>query len=167
MTGADRRMERHFYPRPPWGGRHAADHNGVVTCSFLSTPSVGRATVGIRRGESVETDFYPRPPWGGRRPGHLLSTRRRGYFYPRPPWGGRQGWPFAVSATAIFLSTPSVGRATKTKRPTTACTRFLSTPSVGRATLRRGGNFCKREISIHALRGEGDSVRCLGSHTAF
>ena len=55
-----------FYPRPPWGGRPALICASARLTKFLSTPSVGRATV------------RPLPRW--------LS---RGYFYPRPPWGGR------------------------------------------------------------------------------
>ena len=57
----------------------------------------------------------------------------------------------------LFLSTPSVGRATRRKSPLRPMPwRFLSTPSVGRAT-----DFAVRVvgqclISIHALRGEGD-----------
>ena len=33
---------------------------------------------------------------------------------------------------------------------------FLSTPSVGRATKRDGAGPDRQRISIHALRGEGD-----------
>ena len=34
---------------------------------------------------------------------------------------------------------------------------FLSTPSVGRATKTRNPNIFPKKISIHALRGEGDN----------
>ena len=33
-------------------------------------------------------------------------------FYPRPPWGGRLNTQYAQNTLVIFLSTPSVGRAT-------------------------------------------------------
>ena len=55
-------------------------------------------------------------------------------FYPRPPWGGRLTDLFTAAHVEIFLSTPSVGRATRKSR---SCTGIDS-------------------ISIHALRGEGD-----------
>src|SRR5699024_5287001 len=35
---------RHFYPRPPWGGRLDRLSALVYANTFLSTPSVGRAT---------------------------------------------------------------------------------------------------------------------------
>ena len=103
-------------------------------------------------------NFYPRPPRGGRLPAHapavcfavFLSTpsarRATGFasdnaefrenFYPRPPRGGR---PVATSAPALILH-------------------FYPRPP-------RGGRHhdCRLamgvvEISIHALREEGDSV---------
>ena len=55
-------------------------------------------------------------------------------FYPRPPRGGRPSTAGCMSPTAGFLSTPSARRAT-----------------VDRASLP-----VQREISIHALREEGD-----------
>ena len=67
---------------------------------------------------------------------------------------------FEKIVSVIFQSTPSVGRATKWTYPKTGGAKFQSTPSVGRATkiaipIRKRG-----VISIHALRGEGDSSRC-------
>ena len=127
-------IRHYFYPRPPWGGRQVYDQqcNGQIT--FLSTPSVGRATTGSRfRSRSIRQYFYPRPPWGGRRcAGHM----------PR-------GW-------RVFLSTPSAGRATGCTTSSTARSLFLSTPSVGRATFQNQSNPDALKISIHALRGEGD-----------
>ena len=82
-------------------------------------------------------DFYPRPPWGGRltpiatlQTGITISIHAlrgegdvqggRGvavlrYFYPRPPWGGRQNRIAYIYPQLLFLSTPSVGRATLLK----------------------------------------------------
>ena len=77
--------------------------------------------------------FYPRPPRGGR-PLFPPPCRCRGYFYPRPPRGGRQASSLTVSSTSLFLSTPSARRATKTV----------------------GDRHKALEISIHALREEGD-----------
>ena len=125
----------YFYPRPPWGGRHSGPRKIKVDFLFLSTPSVGRATAEACNSQRVLADFYPRPPWGGRlqhRPGYATQQD----FYPRPPWGGRRpvrhrpGLGKLISIHAlrgegdddqlpdefqdcVFLSTPSVGRATR------------------------------------------------------
>ena len=56
------------------------------------------------------------------------------HFNPRPPWGGR---PNTLLITLVTLG-------------------FQSTPSVGRATEGCRGSKDQKEISIHALRGEGD-----------
>ena len=142
-TRRDRRRTetvRDFNPRPPWGGRryhgqiafaaiqaisiHALRGEGDVKKvvlpepgkPFQSTPSVGRATARLDRESAQEKHFNPRPPWGGRpyiRLLHLTMT--------------------------TFQSTPSVGRATFLKP--CKCVKF-------------------RDISIHALRGEGDLCRC-------
>ena len=88
---------RHFYPRPPRGGRLFNNRNNVVGFKFLSTPSARRATqraqVGnvevqisihalreegddtAHRPRSVPADFYPRPPRGGRQNRFLPSGR--------------------------------------------------------------------------------------------
>ena len=55
-------------------------------------------------------------------------------FYPRPPRGGRP----AVVILAVCRA------------------KFLSTPSAGRATAEHKLSERDLEISIHALRGEGD-----------
>ena len=82
--------------------------------------------------------FYPRPPRGGRR---SRWSRGRGCrnFYPRPPRGGRR---------------PEL-QCCCTKRRI-----FLSTPSARRATLCLVVTFHFRDISIHALREEGDLSPC-------
>ena len=101
-------------------------------------------------------NFYPRPPRGGRLAVlafsallaaisiHALREEgdRRGYrdrpdpvdFYPRPPRGGRQRLRLVAAQRHRFLSTPSARRATKL----------------------RGYGRSRRDISIHALREEGD-----------
>ena len=122
---------------------------------FLSTPSARRATLGgcdgiyyhaisihalreegdarTSRTPATRSDFYPRPPRGGRL---ITATMRTGTvnFYPRPPRGGRPSTTRMVSASPIFLSTPSARR----------------------ATLRAPARFTGISISIHALREEGD-----------
>ena len=148
-----------FYPRPPRGGRlllrrrglpilrisiHALREEGDnrseafrrSATRFLSTPSARRATtVPSSETTSVE-DFYPRPPRGGRRAA-CASICRRGNFYPRPPRGGRHAEETRQKAEAEFLSTPSARRATGP-----------------------GHDGCRVvDISIHALREEGDALR--------
>ena len=56
----------------------------------------------------------------------------------------------------IFLSTPSVRRATLYYTVDTVDWGFLSTPSVRRATIRAIRTAKTLDISIHALREEGD-----------
>ncbi len=118
-----------------------------------------------------------------------LSTSPGIYFYPRPPRGGR---PFPNRwkiSTHLFLSTPSARRATMvTVAAKSGLLIFLSTPSARRATActtastrpstdfyprpprggrrgRRSRRSPHREISIHALREEGDALR-VSSNTA-
>ena len=146
-----------FYPRPPRGGRllarttndqrvpisiHAlreeGDLNFCPECGrqlkFLSTPSARRATNGDVTIKIAGGDFYPRPPRGG----------RRTMFLP-------------VSTPSVFLSTPSARRATcAALRYFTKPTLFLSTPSARRATAACGDHAVGLNISIHALREEGD-----------
>ena len=56
-----------------------------------------------------------------------------------------------------FLSTPSARRATQVSHNCFWHGRFLSTPSVRRATSPARGSAGKPDISIHALREEGDT----------
>ena len=80
--------------------------------------------------------FYPRPPRGGRPGGTRLQDAGYPDFYPRPPRGGRPG-------------------ATKSTLP---CSVFLSTPSARRATNKGSFQSICQNISIHALREEGDLI---------
>ena len=61
-----------------------------------------------------------------------------------------------MSYPDLFLSTPSVGRATDKTPDVISQATFLSTPSVGRATFPLLVYGTRQYISIHALRGEGD-----------
>ena len=80
-------------------------------------------------------------------------------FYPRPPRGGRLSAGRGADLGGLFLSTPSARRATRTRRTRPSPMTFLSTPSARRATdgLEAVNQFI--EISIHALREEGDCLR--------
>ena len=100
---------------------------------FLSTPSARRAT------------------------GFGAQTPSGGYdFYPRPPRGGRQDSETNGFRIIKFLSTPSARRATQHSRFCYVVIQFLSTPSARRATGLGDKWFQDHQISIHALREEGD-----------
>ena len=125
---------------------------------FLSTPSARRATGSGCEQSQKQCYFYPRPPRGGRQPFVTLpccsfgisihALREEGdrlvLFYYRPDWK--------------FLSTPSARRATKIRAWKAGDDEFLSTPSARRATDYRLVRLAKFDISIHALREEGDQT---------
>ena len=67
------------------------------------------------------------------------------------------------SKRKIFQSTPSVGRETTTRNlRQVLCLTFQSTPSVGRETVCNRRIWRDSKISIHSLRGEGDSADLSG-----
>ena len=90
-------------------------------------------------------DFYPRPPRGGR-PTSSLPSWRGGNFYPRPPRGGRPSGRKCdgLSAFHFYPRPPRGGRR-----------------SLGVSTLYYA------EISIHALREEGDRTAHGISNAAY
>ena len=150
-----------------------------MSSPFLSTPSARRATLldpVLEHPEAISIHALreegDRRRWSGRAP---WSN-----FYPRPPRGGRRTVPSPTPATKTFLSTPSARRATTaTTSPSPAArflstpsarratadapfqkksTAFLSTPSARRATGRNNRPAAPSDISIHALREEGDGA---------
>ena len=146
----------YFYPRPPRGGRQSNTEGIRIRCPFLSTPSARRATRKIER--ILRTKLFLSTPSARRATGHhqpsqhgrgisIHALREEGdglgvrfavdaaNFYPRPPRGGRRELPQNVVVTFRFLSTPSARRATRPERGHCPC--------------------C--QISIHALREEGDA----------
>ena len=81
---------KYFYPRPPWGGRPHSKFGVSLPRRFLSTPSVGRATLSCPAQNTIRLLF--------------LST---------PSVGRATNEPLTLEQLReIFLSTPSVGRAT-------------------------------------------------------
>ena len=102
---------------------------------FLSTPSARRATWPTPSRSSTSEHFYPRPPRGGRPASTRTVDSPVFYFYPRPPRGGRP-WPPRLprSIPSDFYPRPPRGG-----RPSLAP---ILTDTF--------------EISIHALREEGD-----------
>ena len=151
---------------------------GSWVAEFLSTPSARRATVIPTFNRLERRDFYPRPPRGGRpHPVGQLFRRRISIHALREE--GDDEVDGEMLDYFLFLSTPSARRATSYRRGIIEPPRFLSTPSARRATcglatkwtpLRdfyprppRGGRRPESvdgqncgEISIHALREEGD-----------
>ena len=152
---------RNFYPRPPRGGRPVRFFRRRAQSIFLSTPSARRATHMPTSSRAAER-FLSTPSarratfcckflrlWicisihALREEGDVLVPVRYSSFlnfYPRPPRGGR------LYPVGKYLLASS----------------FLSTPSARRAT-RNGLQFGRsREISIHALREEGDRLLVNG-----
>ena len=106
-----RPVRRHFYPRPPRGGRRSMQAPLPLQRSFLSTPSARRATC-------------------------TRCLRPACFLFLSTPSARRATltWYSAKKQKQRFLSTPSARRATRT---TAACLQralFLSTPSARRAT---------------------------------
>ena len=194
-------VRRHFYPRPPRGGRPSIFAKYFRYEPFLSTPSARRAT-GFASRVSESYAFLSTPSArrattaqlhqslhqaisihalreeGDHRPVRFRDCPQN--FYPRPPRGGRHALLGVVFIKLVFLSTPSARRATAVGHVVLDYVRFLSTPSARRATpagvlarwsirflstpsARRATDQCRKvvrimQISIHALREEGDTM---------
>ena len=150
------RLKTNFYPRPPRGGRPLTVRLSALPRSFLSTPSARRAT-------SASLPC--------RSPARFLSTpsaRRATYLLTVPPTSIKisihalreEGDDVGVDDVvhiARFLSTPSARRATRsaaTRRR--RCSNFYPRPPRGGRLLKNGCAFVSMNISIHALREEGD-----------
>ena len=126
---------------------------------FLSTPSARRATQVSQGMQRPVCDFYPRPPRGGRPMpfrayvkiwnisihalreegdrGSVAAQQPARYFYPRPPRGGRLcGFSIPWQKRNFYPRPPRGGRPPRLFQ----------------------GNSSK-QISIHALREEGDPTR--------
>ena len=82
-------------------------------------------------------------------------------FYPRPPRGGRRCYVVAAGASLVFLSTPSARRATGMRRTRRHTRRYFypRPPRGGRPQAVRGHGG--HQISIHALREEGDHLHAV------
>ena len=130
-----RRMN--FYPRPPRGGRQSSPYIWMMVLTFLSTPSVRRATITLSEFFAKAEDFYPRPPRGGRH-ATAAPTAKSSNFYPRPPRGGRQGSnTVTINVTAISIHALREEGDRSGQHYTSRRHRFLSTPSARRATPRK------------------------------
>ena len=120
------------------GDQHIRRSDGQAE-RFLSTPSARRATRSLRCSWPWSRYFYPRPPRGGR---PII----------RPP---------IKLCSKAFLSTPSARRATAALGYGRDYGRnFYPRPPRGGRHLPNQWLRIGREISIHALREEGDRCRC-------
>ena len=167
-----------FYPRPPRGGRRQFHSQIRHLVPFLSTPSARRATSlqtareqlyqflstpSARRATCRARSGTPRMVFLST-PSARRATQDRGGAVRRVvisihalrEEGDTEGG-YVGSDLYKFLSTPSARRATRGYDEIQTVNLFLSTPSARRATFycTRGG--LNHEISIHALREEGDA----------
>ena len=154
----DGRLEKYFYPRPPRGGRLFSSRYIHTHSLFLSTPSARRATIAESMGTRLLDVFLSTP--SARRA--TLFQRRSGAvkeisIHALREEGDGIGQ-LRDSASYRFLSTPSARRATPKTSSLVGALSFLSTPSARRATRSKRITILMSEISIHALREEGDVV---------
>ena len=132
---AERHQFQHFYPRPPQGGRPTIRRWTMPSGQFLSTPSARRATCAVTafRKQLQIISIHALREEGDRPQAQVQSKADN--FYPRPPRGGRRSAPSGRRSNSAFLSTPSARRATQQQQ----------------------GQRQGLQISIHAIREEGDS----------
>ena len=114
-------------------GDHKTPELTIQGIIFLSTPSARRATFIIDTARLVDDISIHALREEGDGCG-LPPIQRRSYFYPRPPRGGRRSCCAPSARTSNFYPRPPRGG-----RPGCAA-----------------GRFEGRNISIHALREEGD-----------
>ena len=153
------RLWKDFYPRPPRGGRLTVPAPESFKDEFLSTPSARRATAVHGPEDLVDTISIHALREEGDSVTSASATRTAD-FYPRPPRGGRPSPNRGPSeANDQFLSTPSARRATWCVSPGNTSSRYFypRPPRGGRPRLRP---HLQRvvQISIHALREEGDTT---------
>ena len=129
---------RDFYPRSPCGGRRSSWRCRFNALLFLSTPSVWRATLNNAKRDLIKMISIHALRVEGD-PSRQAPATRRPNFYPRPPCGGRLQNADLQLRVADFYPRPPCG---------------------GRPRFKVAG-VANVEISIHALRVEGD---CRPAH---
>ena len=170
----------HFYPRPPRGGRHIVCRKSSGHLLFLSTPSARRATYRLQKEQRTPPISIHALREEGDRERLQRSHRDHQISIHALREEGDRAAPAGSWPAIAFLSTPSARRATIRFRPvsTTHCNFYPRPPRGGRpirppAPCCPGRYFYPRpprggrqkakimaasilEISIHALREEGD-----------
>ena len=179
MISSTSTSKRHFYPRPPRGGRPACTTTARQSTRFLSTPSARRATFSAQRASGWSASFLSTPSARrATRRSREQSAGRRISIHALREEGDLPPLQFTGSQFQ-FLSTPSARRATviatapagwiwdfyprppRGGRPILPhgmnCKKnfYPRPPRGGRRPQKRAGLYC-RMISIHALREEGD-----------
>ena len=145
----------YFYPRPPRGGRRPVRVGDLSNIEISIHALREEGDILSQSMLPCHRDFYPRPPRGGRPQIEEMNDADPAFL--STPSARRATPPFQCEAIdLVFLSTPSARRATLISRIIVLLAQFLSTPSARRAT--RNGRRCREvdNISIHALREEGD-----------
>ena len=153
-------------------------HGCAGADGFLSPPSARRATIeGVRMRHEIQisipalreegdpcrgtagtspADFYPRPPRGGRLDDPLKVTSITVISIPALREEGDLRLGGVKASFLTFLSPPSARRATPNPATSFSTGRFLSPPSARRATIVHVVAQRVQNISIPALREEGD-----------
>ena len=130
--------DRNFYPRPPRGGRPLTQCFLYGPNLFLSTPSARRATASQQYALALHIiSIHALREEGDR--GQSCCLRRCRYFYPRPPRGGRRASVQRYHRSLYFYPRP---------------------PRGGRLSAVVSCYDLPLQISIHALREEGDIRSC-------
>ena len=132
---------RHFYPRPPQGGRRHLRRQGRPGCRISIHALRKEGDRFARRACPKAPYFYPRPPQGGRLRDYLLAGLKQSDFYPRPPQGGRRHTHRRIFPRCChFYPRPPQGGRLYAAKLWVYDREFLSTPSARRAT--RGHGWC-------------------------
>ena len=107
----------------------------------------------------MSSRFNPRPPRGGR-PRYRVPCHPAGTcFNPRPPRGGRQASQALGARTGGFNPRPPRGGRRPPRASSCAPEGFQSAPSAWRATVLTLNPTGIEDVSIRALRVEGDGRR--------
>ena len=110
----------------------------MAILDFYPRPPRGGRPASFQLVSARSRDFYPRPPRGGRPSACAIPARQSRNFYPRPPRGGRRSWQgWSGRSRRYFYPRPPRGGRPIVKK-------LLQTTD---------------DISIHALREEGDAAR--------
>ena len=147
-----------FYPRPPGGGRLARSCPLPCRSLFLSTPSGWRATSRVQLYLASLLRFLSTP--SGWRATAVLAEPAADVAFLSTPSGWRATIPYplnVLSGTADFYPRPpGGGRRRKRRLKQHLSANFYPRPPGGGRRLVQVFSGTVNEISIHALRVEGD-----------
>ena len=147
---------RNFYPRPPRGGRRRQPVQWPRRFSISIHALREEGDLPLGRNETArKISIHALREEGDVR--EDSQRRKDRNFYPRPPRGGRLNAFSSPWTPWEFLSTPSARRATTPSPPTSGrlCYFYPRPPRGGRRAVHRPLRG-REDISIHALREEGD-----------